>query len=79
MSLPVTDGLGLPAVHDPDGFAGWDMHGAYDCILCTYEATVLDVEFLCDYHWLYCDVCGTGIFKGIEWAGCPKCLGIPND
>lgn len=80
MILPNTDGPGLPSVHDSFGFVKGDyLFGVYDCILCNAVATVLDVEFFCDRHWLYCDVCGTGIFKGIEWTGCPKCLGIPND
>lgn len=81
MRFPNTDtsAPGSAAIHDAFGFEGMDRHGVYDCILCTDRASVLDVEFFCDQHWLFCDVCGTGIFKGIEWTGCPKCLGIPND
>lgn len=74
MSLPDTSGPGVTAIHDAHAFEGFDMHGAYECILCESKASVLDVDFFCDKHWLWCDVCGTGIFKGINWTGCPKCL-----
>ena len=40
---------------------------------CGRKATVFDIEFLCDHHWLFCSECGRGLFKGIGWVGCPSC------
>lgn len=70
-----------PANHDPDGFvADIRVHpvGDQPCEEpdCLNLATVHDVGtglFFCDYHWLWCSTCGTGIFQGLTEDYCPKC------
>lgn len=76
--IPVSE----PATHDPDHFES----ETGDAQLCCYAhgkrysahhgvlATVYAEEYLCDWHWLRCDDCGTGIFYGLTWVGCTKCM-----
>lgn len=80
LTTTLQDSGALAALHASEGFYEDEEQDAHPefCILCKdpTKATVLDIEFFCDKHWLFCNVCGRGIVKGLTFIGCSICLGF---